>query len=61
AATGIFDLLLGDAGPAVVGDEITGATIEQAMLAVTELGRLHGRYSVMRHWPKRRGSTATRR
>jgi Ecdysteroid kinase-like family len=42
AATGAFDLLLGDAGPAVVGDEIAGATIEQASLAVTELGRLHG-------------------
>ncbi|SPM42315.1 phosphotransferase [Mycobacterium numidiamassiliense] len=42
AATGVFDLLLGDAGPAVVGDEIAGATIEQATLAVAELGRLHG-------------------
>ena len=39
--TGVFHLLLGDAGPAVVGDEIRGATIEQAMLAMTELGRLH--------------------
>ncbi len=42
ASTGIFDLLLGDAGPAVVGDEIAGATTEQAELAVSELGRLHG-------------------
>jgi hypothetical protein len=41
-ATGVFDLLLGDAGPAVVGDEITGATTEQARLGVAELGRLHG-------------------
>ena len=41
-ATGVFDLLLGDAGPAVVGDEIAGATTEQAMLGVVELGRLHG-------------------
>jgi hypothetical protein len=41
-ATGAFDLLLGDAGPAVVGDEIAGATTEQARLAVAELGRLHG-------------------
>lgn len=41
-STGVFDLLLGDAGPAVVGDEIAGASTEQAMLAVTELGRLHG-------------------
>ncbi len=39
--TGVFHLLLGDAGPAVVGDEIRGATIEQAMLAMAELGRLH--------------------
>ena len=41
-AAGVFDLLLGDAGPAVVGDEIAGATTEQARLAVVELGRLHG-------------------
>ncbi len=40
--TGAFHLLLGDAGPAVVGDEIRGATIEQAALALAELGRLHG-------------------
>ena len=40
--TGVFHLLLGDAAPAVVGDEIRGATIEQAMLAMAELGRLHG-------------------
>ena len=42
AETGVFHLLLGDAGPAVVGDEIRGATVEQAMLAMSELGRLHG-------------------
>ncbi|OBH50240.1 phosphotransferase [Mycobacterium sp. E2479] len=41
-STGVFDLLLGDADPAVVGDEIAGATIEQAHLGVVELGRLHG-------------------
>jgi Ecdysteroid kinase-like family len=41
-ATGVFDLLLGDAGPAVVGDEIAGATPEQARIGVVELGRLHG-------------------
>jgi Ecdysteroid kinase-like family len=41
-STGVFDLLLGDAGPAVVGDEIAGATSEQAILGVVELGRLHG-------------------
>ena len=39
--TGAFHLLLGDAGPATVGDEIRGATIEQAALALAELGRLH--------------------
>jgi len=42
ASAGVFDVLLGDASPAVVGDEIQGATIEQAQLAVTELARLQG-------------------
>ena len=41
-STGVFDLLLGDAGPAVVGNEIAGATTEQARLGAVELGRLHG-------------------
>ncbi|MGW4365868.1 phosphotransferase [Nocardia takedensis] len=41
AATGAFDLLLSDAHPAAPGDEIRGATKEQAELAVGELGRLH--------------------
>ncbi|MDT5338074.1 MAG: hypothetical protein QOD90_3579 [Mycobacterium sp.] len=41
-ATGMFDLLLGDAAPAVVGDEIGGATIEEAAMALTQLGRVHG-------------------
>ena len=41
-STGVFDLLLGDAAPAIVGDEIRGATAEQAMLALTQLGRVHG-------------------
>jgi hypothetical protein len=41
ADTGTFHLLLGDAAPAVVGDEIQGATMAQAILALTELGRLH--------------------
>lgn len=40
--TGAFDLLLGDAVPAVVGDEIRGATAEQAAVALTELGSVHG-------------------
>jgi hypothetical protein len=35
-------VLLGDANPAVVGDEIRGATAAQARLAVTELARLQG-------------------
>ncbi len=42
ASSGIFDVLLGDATPAVVGDEIRGATTEQAHIAVTELARLQG-------------------
>ena len=42
AASGTFDVLLGDANPAVVGDEIRGATTAQAQLAVTELARLQG-------------------
>ena len=41
-SSGIFDVLLGDATPAVVGDEIRGATTEQAHTAVTELARLQG-------------------
>lgn len=41
-AAGVFDVLLGDATPAVVGDEILGATAAQARLAVTELARLQG-------------------
>lgn len=40
--TAAFHLVLGDAGPAVVGDEIRGATVEQALLALAQLGRLHG-------------------
>jgi len=39
--TGAFHLLLGDAAPAVVGDELRGATIEEAKLALAELARLH--------------------
>lgn len=39
--TGAFHLLLGDAAPATVGDEIRGATPGQARLALTELGRVH--------------------
>jgi hypothetical protein len=40
--SGAFDLLLGDAVPAAAGDEIHGATAEQARLALAELGRMHG-------------------
>lgn len=40
--TGAFDLLLGDAAPAAVGDEIRGATVDEASLAVAQLGRVHG-------------------
>lgn len=39
--TGLFTLLLDDAAPAEVGDEIRGATIEDAKLALNQLGRLH--------------------
>jgi hypothetical protein len=39
--TGIFALLLDDAAPAEVGDEIRGAALDDAVLALTELGRLH--------------------
>ncbi len=42
AETGAFDLLLGDAAPAIVGDEIRGATLEQATMALSQLGRVHG-------------------
>lgn len=39
--TGFFTLLLDDAAPAEVGDEIRGASIADATLALTQLGRLH--------------------
>lgn len=39
--TGMFTLLLDDASPAEVGDEIRGAAIQDAKLALTALGRLH--------------------
>lgn len=41
-ATGAFDLLLDDAAPATVGDEIQGATANQADLAMRQLGLVHG-------------------
>ena len=41
ADTGAFHLLLGDADPAVVGDELRGATVEQAQLALEELAKVH--------------------
>ena len=39
--TGFFTLLLDDAAPAEVGDEIRGATLADATLALSQLGRLH--------------------
>lgn len=42
ANAGTFAVLLGDAGPAEVGDEIEGTSVERARLAVSELGRLQG-------------------
>ena len=57
---GTFALLLHDAN-AEIGNDITGATIEQARTAVTELGRIHG--EVLRNerllsaeWLKRRST-----
>lgn len=41
--SGAFDLVLSDAAPAVAGDEIRGATAEQARLALTQIGLVHGR------------------
>jgi Ecdysteroid kinase-like family len=38
---GTFCLLLGDAGPAVVGDEIAGCDLDTARLAIAGLARLH--------------------
>ncbi|MEN4478667.1 phosphotransferase [Mycolicibacterium cosmeticum] len=40
--SGSFDLVLGDAAPATVGDEIRGATTQQAALALQQLGLVHG-------------------
>ena len=41
-ATGLFCLLLEDAWPAITGNDVQGATLEQAKLAMTEIGRIHG-------------------
>ncbi|KAF2102891.1 aminoglycoside phosphotransferase [Rhizodiscina lignyota] len=38
---GTFSLLLADVAPALVGNELEGATYEQAKLAMKELGKLH--------------------
>jgi hypothetical protein len=43
---GTFCILLADAGPAASGNEIKGVSIEEARLAVSELGKVHG--SVLR-------------
>lgn len=39
--TGMFALLIDDAAPAEAGDEIRGASIAEAKLALAQLGRLH--------------------
>jgi len=39
--TGVFTLLIDDAAPAEVGNELRGAALADAKLALTELGRLH--------------------
>lgn len=41
-ATGVFHLILDDDAHAATGDEIHGATLHQATLAVTELARIQG-------------------
>ncbi|WP_260759137.1 ecdysteroid 22-kinase family protein [Mycobacterium sp. SMC-4] len=41
--SGAFDLVLSDAAPAVAGDEIRGATPEQARLALQQVGNIHRR------------------
>ncbi|MGE2731282.1 phosphotransferase [Mycolicibacterium vaccae] len=43
ADSAAFDLVLSDAAPAVTGDEIRGASPDQARLALTQLGLIHGR------------------
>ena len=60
--TGIFALLLDDAAPAVVGDEIRGATVEEAQAGADRAGpaaRSADRKRDLR--PTRIGSTATPR
>ena len=54
-AAGTFALLLGDAGPAEVGNEIEGTSVERARLAVSELGRLQAPPSATRPWQASRG------
>jgi len=41
SAEGWFTLVLGDAAPAVQGDQIAGCTVAEARLAMRELARLH--------------------
>jgi hypothetical protein len=54
-------LLLDDASPAVHGDEINGCTVEQARLAIRELGAFTVPCSVPARLPRQRGSTGPRR
>ncbi len=39
--SGVFTLLIDDAAPAEVGNELRGASVADAILALTQLGRLH--------------------
>lgn len=39
--SGVFTLLIDDAAPAEVGNELQGASVADAILALTQLGRLH--------------------
>ncbi len=44
ASSGVFVLLLEDLLPSVVGDQVAGATAEQAEFVIRELGRFHARW-----------------
>ena len=62
-ATGEFVLLFEDITPARQGDQITGCGLEEAALAMTELGRLHASFWADpilegRDWLMRRGGDA---
>jgi len=61
ADTGAFHLLLGDAGPAVVGDEIRGATANRPCWRCPNWAGCMRRCSATPRWRTSTGSTASRR